>query len=95
MLFLRCFLLLNLTTLLTQWAMAQPKKQLVLLGTYHFANPGLDVVQVKTDDVLGDRRQAKIRAVVDRLKTYQPDYLFIEYLPSQQGHIDSLYGQYR
>ena len=66
---LRCFLFLCLTTLLSQQTQAQPKKQLVLLGTYHFANPGLDVVKVKTDNVLSERRQAEIRAVVERLKS--------------------------
>ncbi|WP_245565382.1 DUF5694 domain-containing protein [Spirosoma spitsbergense] len=93
--FLRFFSFLCLTTLLTQWTMAQPKKQLVLLGTYHFANPGLDVAKVKTDNVLSERRQAEIKAVVERLKAYKPDQLFIEYLPTEQAHIDSLYQQYR
>ena len=92
---LRCFLFLCLTTLLSQQTQAQPKKQLVLLGTYHFANPGLDVAKVKTDNVLSERRQGEIRAVVERLKAYQPDQLFIEYLPTEQAHIDSLYQQYR
>ena len=79
----------------SQLTQAQPKKQLVLLGVYHFSNPGLDVVKLKTDDVLGERRQGEINVVVKALKAYKPDQLFIEYQPNQQARIDSLYQQYR
>ena len=89
------FSLLWLAVMLPQLAKGQPKKQLVLLGVYHFSNPGLDVAKLKTDDVLGERRQGEIKAVVEALKAYKPDQLFIEYQPNQQAHIDSLYQQYR
>ena len=92
---IRHFIFLCLSTVLALPSQAQPKKQLVLLGVYHFSNPGLDVAKVKTDDILSDRRQAEIKAVVEALKVYKPDQLFIEYRPNQQARIDSLYQQYR
>ena len=89
------FTLLFLAAALPQLTQGQPKKQLVLLGVYHFSNPGLDVVKVETDNVLSTRRQGEIKAVVEALKGYKPDRIFIEYLPNQQSRIDSLYQQYR
>lgn len=89
------FTFLWIAVLLPQLTQAQPKKQLVLLGVYHFSNPGLDVAKVNTDHVQSDRRQGEIKAVVDALKGYKPDQIFIEHLPGQQARIDSLYQQYR
>ena len=89
------FYFLWLLFMLPQLTQAQAKKQLVLLGVYHFSNPGLDVAKVNSDDMLNDRRQGEIKAVVEALKGYKPDQIFIEYLPSQQARIDSLYQQYR
>ena len=84
-----------LIVMLPQLTLAQPKKQLVLLGVYHFSNPGLDVAKVNTDSVLSNRRQGEIKAVVEALKRYKPDQIFIESLPGQQARIDSQYQQYQ
>ena len=34
---------------------------ILILGTYHMANPGLDAYNVEADDVLSARRQEEIR----------------------------------
>ena len=34
--------------------------QVMLLGTYHFANPGRDVIKQDIDDVLQPKRQAEL-----------------------------------
>lgn len=51
-------------------AAVEPAHVLVL-GTYHFANPGLDVVKVEVADVLSATRQAEIQAVVDALARFR------------------------
>lgn len=52
--------------------------QLLILGTYHMANPGLDGENVEADDVRSPRRQAEIAELLDRLERFQPGRIAIE-----------------
>ncbi|MEK8030233.1 DUF5694 domain-containing protein [Ideonella sp. DXS29W] len=62
------------------WADGAPAQpvQVMVLGTYHFGNPGLDVANVKADDVLLPARQAELRAVADGLARFQPNRVAVE-----------------
>ncbi len=52
---------------------------MLLLGTYHFANPGLDVVKTDVADVLlSPGKQAEISAIVDALGRFQPTRIAVE-----------------
>jgi hypothetical protein len=51
---------------------------ILILGTYHMANPGLDSYNVDADDVLSVRRQAEIAELLDRLEQFQPTLIAIE-----------------
>ncbi|CAN5736878.1 hypothetical protein BH23GEM8_BH23GEM8_22260 [soil metagenome] len=48
----------------------QSQAAVLVLGTFHFANPGLDVIQTEVADVLSASRQAEIRAVVAALARF-------------------------
>lgn len=52
--------------------------QVMILGTYHFANPGMDVVNIDVDDVLAPRRQAEIADLVDSLAEWAPNRIAVE-----------------
>src|SRR5689334_19059083 len=52
--------------------------QVMVLGTYHMNNPGLDAVDAKADDVLSPERQKQIQDVVTRLAAFKPDKVMIE-----------------
>lgn len=73
---------------------AEPAHVLIL-GTYHFANPGLDIVQTEVADVLSGTKQAEIRAVVDALADFRPTKIAVEHVPSTALQLDSLYDAYR
>jgi hypothetical protein len=51
---------------------------ILILGTYHMANPGLDSYNVEADDVRSDRRQAEIAVLLDRLERFQPTLVAVE-----------------
>ena len=55
-----------------------PKTEIMVLGTYHMGNPGLDTFNVEADDILSERRQAEIRAVVAALAEFNPTMIAIE-----------------
>lgn len=52
--------------------------EVLLLGSYHMANPGRDVFNVVADDVLAPKRQSEITDVVDRLTAFRPTRVAIE-----------------
>lgn len=72
---------------------AQPA-QILVLGVYHFANPGLDMVKVEVADVLSRTRQEEILSVVEALARFQPTRVAVEEPPSASSRLDSLYGAY-
>jgi hypothetical protein len=72
---------------------AEPAHVLIL-GTYHFANPGLDVVQIEVDDVLSDRRQAEIQELIDALAAFAPTKIAVEQMPETRTRLDSLFHAY-
>ncbi|MBO6525886.1 DUF5694 domain-containing protein [Erythrobacter sp.] len=64
------------------WAEEQPAEpapvEVMVLGMYHFANPGLDVVNIDVDDVLAPRRQGEIGVLVDTLAEWRPTRIVVE-----------------
>ncbi|MCA1750093.1 MAG: DUF5694 domain-containing protein [Sphingomonadales bacterium] len=52
--------------------------EVMILGSYHFANPGRDLANMEVDDVTTPRRQREIEALVDALAQWQPDKILIE-----------------
>lgn len=94
-------LILVLSSLVWATISAQPTTRnqqrttkIILLGTFHFDNPGLDVAQFKNADILSAKRQGEVMEVVKRLEAYHPDKIFIEAPPESQGRVDSLYQAY-
>lgn len=59
-------------------AAAQEPVEVMILGSYHFANPGRDVVNIEVDDVTTPRRQREIEALVAALAEWAPDKVLIE-----------------
>jgi hypothetical protein len=82
--------------LLTVSALAQPKKtEVLLLGSFHFDNPGLDVAKFENANILSEKRQQEVRDVVEKLKQFKPDKIFIESPVENQGKIDSNIIKYK
>lgn len=58
--------------------------EVMILGTYHFANPGLDMHNAEIDDVLSPHQQKEVAAVVDALAQFKPTRVAVE------AHADEL-----
>ena len=74
---------------------ADQRPALLVLGTAHFDNPGLDVVNTKVDDVLAPARQAQINEVVEQLASYRPTHIAVEWPIKKQAALDARYRDYR
>lgn len=68
--------------------------QVMILGTYHFDNPGLDLVNVAADDVLAERRQGELELVAERLAAFQPTAVAVEKVPRGGSLIDSSFARF-
>ncbi|MEO9634146.1 MAG: DUF5694 domain-containing protein [Parasphingorhabdus sp.] len=52
--------------------------RVMVLGVYHFANPGADLNNAKVDDVLTPQRQKELATLAETLKTFQPTVVAVE-----------------
>ncbi|WP_400193183.1 DUF5694 domain-containing protein [Hymenobacter sp. B81] len=81
--------------LLSLGAAAQAKPaELLLLGTFHFHNPGADIVKTKSFDVLAPKAQAELETMTGRLGKWRPDKVFVEWDWNNQAELDALYQLY-
>ena len=67
--------------------------QVLLLGSYHMSNPGMDAFNLEADDVTTPKRQAELQALADRLKAFNPTKIAIEH-PFGDSTAQGRYEQY-
>jgi len=73
----------------------EPKAKILLLGTFHFKDSGLDSYKPERDvDILSKERQRQIEEVVRLLEVYKPTKVAVEVMPERQTWLDSLYERY-
>lgn len=67
-----------LVSLAAPVAAAPAPVEVMVLGTYHFGNPGLDLNNMKVDSVLTPKRQAELDRVAKALATFKPTRVMVE-----------------
>ncbi|MCH8273412.1 MAG: hypothetical protein IH851_01305 [Armatimonadetes bacterium] len=72
-----------------------PPVKVMILGTYHFASPGLDVVKTGVADVMTPEKQAEIAEVVEALSGFRPTKIAIEASGAAAVKFDRVYAAYR
>jgi len=69
--------------------------EVMILGTFHMENPGRDMINVESDDVLSPERQAEIVAVTGSLARFSPTKIAVELLPENEAQFNRDYRAYR
>ncbi|RWU07331.1 DUF5694 domain-containing protein [Pedobacter chitinilyticus] len=88
----RILLLLCVIGLLkTSYSYGQTK--VLLLGTFHFDSPNLDLVKTNPFDVV--KGQQELEKITDQIKKFNPTKIFIEWNYDEQGELDTLYNLYK
>ena len=72
---------------------AQPG-QVMLFGTFHFQDAGLDTVKVKDIDIFTEENQAYLEALTQRLQGFKPTRVLLEYSPENDALINERYREY-
>jgi hypothetical protein len=73
----------------------EERPALLVLGAMHFANPGLDMINVEVENLLSDHRQTEIAAAVDELAAWAPTRIAVEWPEAAQAALDEAYRAYR
>lgn len=72
-----CSLLLALSATFG-FAQVSTRPQILVVGTFHMANPGRDLADVRADDMLQPKRQQEIAELVAALKKFAPTKIAVE-----------------
>jgi len=79
-------------------AQSEVRPEILVLGTYHMANPGHDIYNLKADDVLSPKRQQELAELAEVLKRFRPTKIAIEAAVGSkrvaQEYSDYLAGKY-
>jgi hypothetical protein len=68
--------------------------QVMLIGTFHFKNPGKDVVKVTDIDIFAEESQQYLQAFTQRLAAFRPTRVLLEYNPENEVLINQRYSDY-
>ncbi len=70
------------------------KPQVMVLGTFHFDNPGLDYVKSSVPDILTAQHQKELRELLDKIKAFNPTKIAIEVEPKHSERVNTRYSHY-
>ncbi|WP_299620044.1 DUF5694 domain-containing protein [uncultured Tenacibaculum sp.] len=66
-----------------------------ILGSFHFANPGLDTYKQKHSvNIFSKEKQAELKEVINTIKKFAPTKIAVEWKATKQNRLDSLYNAY-
>jgi hypothetical protein len=68
--------------------------QVMTLGTWHFANPGQDVVNIEAEDVRTPQRQCELDALAAALAEFRPTKIMLEQVAETPALIDESYAAF-
>ncbi|WP_371189385.1 DUF5694 domain-containing protein [Thalassotalea maritima] len=75
---------------------AEEKPSVMIMGTFHFANPGKDVVKTHIIDVRTDKNQQYIERFTSRVsEQYAPTHVLIECPPNKQEKYTDRFNEYK
>ncbi|GAB4193147.1 MAG: hypothetical protein Tsb002_23440 [Wenzhouxiangellaceae bacterium] len=91
-LLIQCFIVLLISIVPVATTSAA---EVMLIGTFHFANPGHDVVKTDVIDVTSAESQQYLEQLTARLAAFKPDKVLLEYSPKNDAEINTEYQAYR
>jgi hypothetical protein len=84
--------------IISQVAFSQNVKkptEILVIGTYHFNNPGMDVAKYKVLDIMGEKPQMQLEQITNAIAKFKPTKIFTEWELKDQLALDTLYNKYQ
>jgi hypothetical protein len=69
-------------------------QEALLIGTFHFNNPGADAVKLKSINILTAPVQQELEQIAEKIKAFNPDKIYVEWDFRDQSGLDTLYHLY-
>jgi len=91
---MKTILLSALLLLLVPLLAAAEPARVLLFGTFHFQDAGLDVVKQKDIDVMTTGSQTYLQELSERLAGFRPTKVLLEYAPEEDATINQRYRDY-
>jgi hypothetical protein len=68
--------------------------QVMILGSFHFHNPGADFAKFETADIMGEKKQKEIAETVTRLAKFKPTKIAIEWTTDRTDETNKKYTDF-
>ena len=94
--FIKLFPIILLVIFQSSFVNAQEKIKVILLGTYHFNNPGNDMIKTKERNILSKESQQDLDNIVEKIYAYnyRPDQIFVESSFNKKKQLNTNYQSY-
>lgn len=76
-------------------AVPEEKAQVLVMGSFHFANPGLDAVKSPVIDVMAADAQAWLETLATRIAAFAPTDVLVECPAEAQAELEASLAAYR
>lgn len=73
----------------------EKQTEILLVGTFHFNNPGLDIVKNKAFDIKNSKTQTELDIIAQKIADFNPTKIFVERPYQNQKELDSTYNLYK
>ena len=83
-----------LTCLLFVYSGHAQQTQVLMIGTFHFENPGLDASKLKSLDIKSAAVQKEIDNIIAAIVKFKPQRILVEYPYQDQSKLDQLYQDF-
>ena len=68
--------------------------QIMLVGVFHFANPGNDVVKTRQVNVMTSENQAYLNGLAERIAEFNPTIVLLEFNPANEAEMQRSYRDF-
>jgi len=92
--FLLFFLLIAFQSQAQNKAVEQPK-EILLIGTFHFENPGADLAKTDKFNVMTPAVQQELETMTNKIGKFGADKFFVEWPYTSQKKLDTLFEMYQ
>jgi len=75
-------------------SIAKQPNELMLMGTFHFENPGLDTVKIKTINVMTKESQDYLIELSKNISQFKPTIVLLEFNPANTEKMNEKYQNY-
>lgn len=75
-------------------AVSQPK-EILIIGTFHFENPGADLAKTDKFNVMTPAVQQELETMANKIGRFGADKFFVEWPYTGQSKLDTLYEKYK